>query len=536
MPTAYTLILHADQWRLAAAESADGAVTWLDLASSPAESTGSVGATDAAVPSTEAPSSQASGESDASSEATASTLPGESDLARRAKRVRQALKSHGHGGEPILLARSAPDCLTATVSTEGVDRANRRRTLAFQLEEHLPLAAEDVIADYLEHPDGRALAVATELADLRGTIDALEQAGVPVAHACPASMLAAAEILPADKRGSTEPALLIEGSAGWELIETRQARPVAWWWFGDDGASRDQRLADWADEQRRADLTPTLYHLAPSPNDSDASHASDPAPSADRPGLPADVHRIPVDTADVDEPVVRQAARVRDGSAAPWIEFRRDALAAPGRFATYRKPVAALVLAAIVLLVGVFTTGWYRAGQYRERAADHRAAVTDHFREALPDQRVPPVGVLQRMASEYRNLAGVGGQATDPRTAAELHPLPALTQLQVVLDVLPDDLRYRILDLTIQPDRVRIDGEAQQHAHAERLVLALRDSGWYTVDSPKTQSLRERGVGFVFTAQPRLDATGTDDAARAGVRNQPPTSAAAAATPEGGRP
>lgn len=78
-----------------------------------------------------------------------------------------------------------------------------------------------------------------------------------------------------------------------------------------------------------------------------------------------------------------------------------------------------------------------------------------------------------------------------------------MVHLQRVLGSLPTDLRYRILDLNIQPNRIRLDGQARSHVEAERLAMALRQSGTYEVESPKTEVLKERGVSFLFNAIPR---------------------------------
>jgi hypothetical protein len=114
---------------------------------------------------------------------------------------------------------------------------------------------------------------------------------------------------------------------------------------------------------------------------------------------------------------------------------------------------------------------------------------------------VPP-SIKGRLASEKRRLEGLGGQAAGEALAA-VQPISALTQLRDVLASLPSDVRYRILDLSIEPDLVRLDGQARGHAEADRLAAALRQSGRFDVEPPKTQLLKEGGVSFLFTAKPR---------------------------------
>ena len=74
-----------------------------------------------------------------------------------------------------------------------------------------------------------------------------------------------------------------------------------------------------------------------------------------------------------------------------------------------------------------------------------------------------------------------------------------------MLKALPGQGRYRLLDLNIQPDLIRLEGQVQNHADADVVAAGLRQSGLYDVEPPKTQALKERGVGFAFTAIPRPD-------------------------------
>lgn len=457
------LIIERGRWRLARLSAVDAAATWQDVAPEP-------------------------GEAKAAAE--------EPDVVAGASAVAAALQEHDYGGEPILLALPASWCLSASLSTQGLERSGRRRALEFQLEEHLPLAAEDLVADFIDQPGEKALAVACELARLRPLIEALQSAGVSVGHACPAALLAA------EVSGSAADAVLIEGADGQQLVELQQGRPAQWWWFADDAPALRRRLMTWADEQHAAGAAARLMRLTAD------EQSDDPAVQ-----LPQRV-QVNAPTQQWQDAAARRGARILDGSASPWIEFRRDSLAAPGRWEVYRHPAAALLVAAVIAFISVFTTAWYRAAEYRELADAHQDAQIALFKQALPEQRVPATGVKQRLASEYRQLAGVGGHADEALAADELRPVSALYQMWQVLDALPEDVRYRIVDLDVRPDRVRVDGQARSHGDAERLAVALRATGRYEVDAPKTQALREEGVSFVFQARRRSGDTADDGTAR----------------------
>ena len=113
-------------------------------------------------------------------------------LEARAAAIKEHLAALGDVGSSVILALPSAWCLSATVSTEGLDRSSRRRAMGFCLEEHLPIAAEDVVADYVTADDGTAMGVCAEFVKLEAIVTALEAVGLRVRHVCPAALLSAA--------------------------------------------------------------------------------------------------------------------------------------------------------------------------------------------------------------------------------------------------------------------------------------------------------------------------------------------------------
>src|SRR4051812_46687104 len=107
--------------------------------------------------------------------------------------VAAALKAQGYRGEGVLLAIESSMCLCAPVRTEGLPTKHRRRAMTYRLEEKLPIAAEDVVADFIEGgpaADAEALGTCVRRTALAPMVEALEESGVAVAAICPASLLA----------------------------------------------------------------------------------------------------------------------------------------------------------------------------------------------------------------------------------------------------------------------------------------------------------------------------------------------------------
>lgn len=445
--------------------------------------------------------------------------PAEAGLSGRARAAAAKLREWGAEGRSVVLGVPSSWCLSAVISTDALDRTGRRRAMLYRLEEHLPISAEEVTADFVELGDGEALGVCAQTARLRAVVDELEQAGIRVGPICPTALLAAGRA--ARMRIDAEAVLLVEGRSGdtalgdaggssseqpvCDLVELRQGRPVRWWWFGHDTLAARQRIAGLSSSGERALRVALL--------------GAEGLPRSPEPGGSATLEVLPIAGVDVDGAAALESAELLSGRTEAWADLRRESLAAPERWGAYRGALIAVSLALALLLSCVIAAAQWRIGQHdrlrRQARADQVEVYQRVMSEAGPDGRSgarvrtpSSEQVLALLTRERRRLAGLSGQGSDAATAALLAAPSALTRLTDLLAHLPADLRYRILELSIQPELIRVEGEAMSHAQAERLAVSLRGSGLFTVDSPRTQLLGEGGVSFLFTARPTPGASG----------------------------
>lgn len=416
----------------------------------------------------------------------------DADLLTRARAAAAEYDQLGGAG-PVVVALPSHWCLSATIATDALGRGARRRAMAYLLEEHLPLSAEDAVADYAEHRS-RALGVCAELDRLRPIVEALEQAGLDVAHLCPAALLAGACY--ADPHPDADGVLVSPTDADLatpaDLVQLDRGVPLRWWWLTDEVALAEQldALGGQAEERPIKLVVNT------------------PSGMPDAPGC----DWVTCETTEPDAAAASHAAKVLAGDAAAWIDLRRDALAAPGRYQAYQRPAALLAAAVALLLSCVIGVTAWRAAQYGQQADAFNAAQADAYKQAFPDaQGVPAVGVRNRLLSEQRKLEGLGGRATNGSHARStntepLHPTSALTQLHDVLSALPtnqpESMRYQIQALSVQPGKVRIDGRAISSVVPEQLANALRQTGRYDVDPPSPRLLGDASWGYDFEARP----------------------------------
>ncbi len=432
---------------------------------------------------------------------------------QRAGKVKQAMGLEGAVDQPTVLAVPSSWCLCATVDTSALPRSGRRQAMMYALEEHLPVSAEDMVVDFVEMSDAQAMGVACETKLLQPMIEALEKVGVSVRHVVPMSLLAAGYVLEqqpmlmgllvaipnsnSDNRSEGErdekSATNAQGAIGFDWLSLREGRVVGWSWLATDAAEA-KACVEKAIQSDEANPSTDKQPLVAVCGDVEASTRSWTESIRQR--------VVDLSTTTLADAACLQAEKIIGGTAQPIVDLRRDALAAPDHQGAYQRSWLMLATAIMVLFVSVSVAMQWRGRQYQGQVRESLQAQAQVFKQAIPDQRVPTGNIRGRLVSEQRKLAGLSGQAeTGLQQGTSANALQHLLQ---VLASVPRDLRVRILELSVEPGVVRVDGEARSHSDAERLATVVRQTGWYEVEPPRTQVLREQGVGFSFTAKPRV--------------------------------
>ena len=116
------------------------------------------------------------------------------DTSTVAALIAKSLHKHGYRGEAVMLALPSRLCLCANVDEKGLRNRNRDAGLYFRLEERLPLALEEMVADFIPGQD-QSLGVAVAIDAVEPIILALEDQGIVISSVCPAALLLADEVL-----------------------------------------------------------------------------------------------------------------------------------------------------------------------------------------------------------------------------------------------------------------------------------------------------------------------------------------------------
>jgi len=406
----------------------------------------------------------------------------EPPLARRTDATRKVLGVLGYAGEGICLGLPSAWVLSAPVACDGLPRKGRRQAMVYRLEDHLPLDAEHLTADFLPAVGGRRLGLAVETERTRDLLDHLTEAGVEVEAVCPTALLALWTLVAEYDPGTDY--VLVGGEDRVDLFRFAEGQPVRWYAVAHDPAEVVRTVeADLL--SRPADPSRDLTLAAAATEPEFLSAVSDPT------GLVCE--RVAEESA-----VHLAALAARDllaGRGAGWVNLRRDGLGLANRLGRLRRPVQAVLVLGALLLAVVCGGAWYRAGRYRgeaDRLADRQGAI---FARLYPNQRTP-TSVRTWLASEAARLSGVSDTGGVPQTPS------ALATLKKVAGGLPAEVRFRLTDIRIEPGGVYLEGQARTHAGAEAVARGIAGDGAFTMEAPRTESLAAGGVSFTLAGTP----------------------------------
>ena len=382
--------------------------------------------------------------------------PGE-PIDRVAPLAAEWLRRAGYHGEPVLLTIPSAWCVCASIPLDGLPRRSDPSARLFRLEEKLPLAAEDVVADFID-AGNHALGVAARVEQLRPVVDGLESNGIAVESIVPAALLAAQVHAP---RGDSS-IVRIDEDGVTNLITFRAGTPVAW------------SVAPAPEAEMHVEIA---RHL------SGATQVVEP-----------------------DEPLASAAARAgRDalrGRLKPWIDLRRDALASPDRLRASRRALNAAMAAAAVMLIALGAALLVRANRYEATTHDDERQLVDRFRAEFPGWPVPPsVGAV--IDSEHRKLASQQLGAARQASAES-----ALRTLVRVLGALPPGGRVALERMTFDDRGFVLDGRVAAPAELDAISASIRAAD-LRVAAPQAQRDEGGGGTWRFTLRGEVAGGGT---------------------------
>ena len=363
-----------------------------------------------------------------------------------------ALREQGYRGHGVLLALPSLWCHSANVSTADLPRRNRTAML-YRLEEKLPFPAEGMVADFIAAADEQsALGVCCQLEVVEPIVQSLESQGIKVQSIAPADLLALQQLQSMKIVGDRIVVCAdCESSAGVNLVAFVGGRLTAWSRTTADNFRFELELLSSEFQppppvqfvEENGELKDTE---APCPQFTAAHGTANRAAAA------------------------RAARQALLGRAQPWIELRRDSLAAPDALELKRRPLNALLASAVVLLLAAALVMGVRALRYHRLEASNRQQLEDRFRRQFPGWAVPP-NLKIVIESEHRKAAEA--MRTLPPEARK----SAIRTLADVLGRLPAEDRFTANSFHFDDDWFDMQGEIGSFEQLDAIAKAVRQSG-----------------------------------------------------------
>ena len=306
-------------------------------------------------------------------------------------------------------------------------------------------------------------------------------------------------------------AILLGGDEAIEWVLLEQGRPRGWCVFSLDP------------KELLLHLKLESFNGRPPPRRVLAAGLPAEVSSALSAGLGAALTDITSATAGADASMM--AARVLARRSEPWVNLRHG-LGRHDRLRPLRGPLQYAAAAVLLCLISACAAMFWRAARYDRLATRYAGEQREIFRQTFPNQSEPP-DVRSRLDSEERALRGLSGDSS----ATPPPPAPGVVGLRDLLARLPEDVRFRMLELRLDGSSFVLDGQVRSHGDADAIAAALRANGGFTVDPPRTEQLSgpsdgagpgegsatpavaDKAVAFTLTGTIKADGTATKKAA-----------------------
>jgi hypothetical protein len=392
-------------------------------------------------------------------------------IAEIAEKLPAALDRAGCRGRPVVLALPSGDCLAASIATAALPRKDRRRAMEYRREGKLPLAIEEVSADFVSH-NGRTLGVCVRTDKISAIIQAVRRSGAQVAAVCPAAILGFQSNSPATKGDTEVDAIIWRNGDSADVFLLEADELIQWHWVPATAADVHLILASHFTTARRS----TRLALRGATREWHGQIAR----------LP-DVQIIADDPVAQDDAAAETTGRVLNEEIEPLVNF----LPQGGGVMPLRRPLVAAAAACLLLCLCLIGGTFCRAQRYADLAAGFDDRQRQLYQQLFPGEAIP-LGIESRLRS-------YAGAIQRPESSGP----SSLTLLYNVLAHLPAGGKFQFDELEFDSGQATLHGAAGSLAEADQIAASLRYAPNLSVDDPQTQQLAGGGVGFTISVRQR---------------------------------
>jgi type II secretion system protein L len=374
------------------------------------------------------------------------------------------VKQRGIKNPQCVLAPASASCFFATLEPSSDIDLRDHAAMTYELEDHLPLDAESMVADFSVVPstaDQKTVScVAIEIHRWRAISDALEAADISVRSIVPAAILAARSLC-LDFNLTDNLQLVIVAGNDCDLIKLNAETILSWKY-----SQLDLNLL------RRHQLLEST------------THACD--------------HVLAVGTTQQQQAIIRQAFPEAQFAQTPtlehltagaeltllkpaehWFDLRRGELGPADPLRPIQSHLRLAAIAATVFLLAMLGGGWWRTQRIESEIDRIKDLQAELFQTAFPGTTVRG-DVAFRVRREHQSLMGLRGAATKDIDL----PQSAPSILRELLSALPENMRFRFTSIKVLDGHFVLDVELRDFVDAGEISDALSKAG-FIVDPPQ---------------------------------------------------
>ncbi|MAI33747.1 MAG: hypothetical protein L7W43_11800 [Rubripirellula sp.] len=396
------------------------------------------------------------------------TLPKATDNAEIVAAVKELRKKSNFVNTGCIIAPASDSCFFSRLNLPSELDTRDRPSLIYELENHLPIDAESMSADFAalpsavaqdQSPRGASVsAIAIEVHEWKPLTDSLEAANIPVTNIIPSAALAITSLHEKHAFVGTNSLLLCHGDHA-DLITLADDCIFSWKYFKLEAASLKRH--------KNLDLAKSKQTLVVD------------CPEAQVALIRDNAGAIQLDSDSLISHYLQGANTALSKPSSNLFNLRRDDLASEDPLRPISRQLSWLAFAVATCLATMIFGSWWRATRIESRIAKNLLAQSEAFEESFPDTRVP-ASLLRRVRSEHSRIMGSRNatkQIEAPNSATEV--------MRVLLASLPTATRMRISSIDIRNGDLNLTFQVQHFVDAGVVAEALSQGG-FDVSQPAT--------------------------------------------------
>ena len=358
-----------------------------------------------------------------------------------------------------MVALESHECFAIDALQIGAEHFRSMTSLAYELEQYLPLDAERMAIGVVSHSEsisrkkrGQGLVVVADKESVGKTVSDLEQHGIWVAGIAPSVLMGAQYWAEESAIQNCELLWKAEGKEAWDYLKIENGKPTQWRWLDEHSAISIVASPDSAID----------VHVVGILNDSSNEILAASGKAT-----------LQHDWVPVGEYANKAEKLWVAGHWNAWLDWGRNNLKTQYAWAPMYGSLLAMTGSVFLLLMACVGYVYLQTVQFEQSIAENDAARSAEFERLFPKQSVPR-DIAGRLQSELRKLE------TNKQDLSKEPPIYSSLPVMVhFLNQLPEEAVFRIDRITANSQQIgSVDASVKSLSDSEALLANLRSGGF----------------------------------------------------------